>query len=188
MKKLEIDRELISNIRGGKKSFLNSILRLDNRDMLYRVKSKISNNILFSDNYGMFCPIEEKDIIEEYYEKNANYIWKIFKYINDEEWKIKRLDIDEKYTQEIDLIIASGEKIDLECNDVTDECILCKVSNDNLLNFEMRLIKNNGYWYWDIHKLYEGNENLLDGCIYEINACELSDSLGNLIDDNLSNE
>ena len=180
---VEAEKEAIANIKFRKKPLVFSVYGLEHQDMLYRVKSNISENILFSLFYGMFCPKNEEKIIMDYYKNVENNIWKLFTYKKSHDWKISLLDIDEKYIDEIEMMLKSGEISKLECNNMVNKCAIEKVSSDNVMALKMRLIKNGGQWYWDYDNIYEGPRRLLDDIVYEIKVCELSSGLGNFIDE-----
>ena len=184
---MQCDGELISNIK-LKRDFCDLMLGRYNKDNLYRKEGSIENDILYSSMYGIFCSIEEKDKVESYYNNDENYEWKISKYIEDEKWDTYDINLDKKYIKELYKLFKAEKGKDLECSNITNECMIEKVSNDNFLMFEIRLLRNNEHWYCDINNLYEGDDNLLEGCVYVVDACKVSKRLGNYIDEVLSNK
>ena len=98
---LDDNKELVANIKKNKKEMTSSILGIDDRDMLYRVRNEVSDDILYSVSYGVFCLEEELEKVEEYYNNKENYVWQVEKHIENEGFKTLVLQVDDYYVREI---------------------------------------------------------------------------------------
>ena len=119
----------------------SSILGIDDRDMLYRVRNEVSDDILYSVSYGVFCPEEELEKVEEYYNNKANYVWQVEKYIENEGIKILVPQVDDYYVREIYRMIDENKTIELECDDIQNECMVIGESIDKAMMYKMNLLK-----------------------------------------------
>lgn len=179
---LDDNKELVANIKNNKQEMTSSILGIDDRDMLYRVRNEVSDDILYSVSYGVFCPEEELEKVEEYYNNKENYVWQVEKYIENEGIKTLVSQVDDYYVREIYRMIDEDKIMELECDDIQDECMIIGESKDRAMMYKLNLLKKNDWWYWDEKCMYEGVDNLIIGSVYEVDACKLTVELNEYID------